>query len=92
MARDPRLAIRLSVAGLAAFLALLGIVLGALRLGWREPVHAASLAGQAVAHAARLAIGTGWPLLVVAAGLALGVFLSLGRYRAALGRLWACRR
>jgi uncharacterized protein YjbI with pentapeptide repeats len=89
MARDPRLAIRLSVAGLAAFLALLGIVLGAVRLGWREPVHAASLAGQALAHTARFAIGAGWPLLVVAAGLAFGVFLSLGRGRAALGRLWA---
>jgi hypothetical protein len=76
-------------AGLAVLLALLGALLGALRLGWHRPAHAASLAGQALAHTARLALGAGWPLLVAAAGLALGVFLSDRRGRAALGRLWA---
>src|SRR6266699_813411 len=97
MALAPRLAAlrralgtrRAAVAGLAALLALLGILLGALRLGWHQPAHAASLAGQALAHTARLALGTGWPLLAAAAGLALGVFLSDRRGRAALGRLWA---
>src|SRR6266536_4518965 len=97
MALAPRLAAlrralgtrRAAVAGLAALLALLGILLGALRLGWHQPAHAASLAGQALAHTARLALGTGWPLLAAAAGVALGGFRSDRRGRAALGRLWA---
>jgi Pentapeptide repeats (8 copies) len=101
MAHDPRLQafsrlVRAAVAGLAVVLALLGIVLGALRLGWHRPAHAASLAGQALAQTARLALSAGWPLLVAAAGLVLSLFLSdrrgratLGRLRAALGRLWA---
>jgi hypothetical protein len=69
---------------LAAALVLLGILLGGQRLGWLRLARAAGVAVEDVAEAARLVLGVGWLLLLVlAAGLVLGLGLSSRRGRAA---------
>ncbi len=92
MARAPRLAalrhaLRTRRAGwwLAAALALLGVLLGSQRLGWRRLTRAAGLVGHALDQAARLALGAGWLVLLLAAvGLALGLALSSLHSRAVI--------
>jgi hypothetical protein len=80
MARAPRrAALRRGGWWLAAVLALLGVLLGARRLGWHRLTDAAGVAVEALGRAGRLALGlldAGWPLLLAAAGLALGLGLS----------------
>lgn len=91
MARDPGLAAlrrglftRRAGWGLAAALALLGILLGAQRLGWRRLTRAAGLAGHTFAQAAHLVLDASWLLLLLAAaGLVLFLVLSGPSGRAA---------
>ena len=91
MARDPgQAALRRGLYtrhagwGLAAALALLGILLGAQRLGWHRLTRAAGLAGHTFAQAGQLVLDAGWLLLLLAAaGLVLGLVLSGPRGRAA---------
>jgi Pentapeptide repeats (8 copies) len=91
MARDPEhaglrsgLYTRRAGWGLAAALALLGILLGAQRLGWHRLTLAAGLAGHTFAQATELVLDAGWLLLLLAAaGLVLGLVLSGPSGRAA---------
>jgi len=95
MARDPRLAAlgralftRRAGWRLAAALALLGILLGAQRLGWHRLTRAAGLVGHALAQGARLAFDAGWLLLLLAAaGVALGLILRIPERRTMVQRL-----
>jgi hypothetical protein len=91
MARDPEQAAlrrglytRRAGWGLAAALALLGILLGAQRLGWHQLTLAAGVAGHDFAQATELVLDAGWLLLLLAAaGLVLGLVLSGPSGRAA---------
>lgn len=73
-------------------LALLGVLLGARRLGWHRLTDVGGAAVDALSRAGQLALrllDLGWPLLLVAVSLALALTLSSSAVGAAGRWLWS---